>query len=154
MQTSGLITTEPEMSKSIQVHDDWWALFSGETSKCVDVILRMRDTQRTHSRTEAEQWLQTATLDRLDHEALAIYIMPLGFRSMHDFYANGRARLGEDEFRRIIGLVSNYEMDVTLLLAGYDKDFGWAYFDGARLLVTRRLSASSFTRSTHQAIKQ
>ena len=105
----------------------------GETSKCVDVILRMRDTQRIHSRTEAEQWLQTATLDRLDHEALAIYIMPLGFRSMHDFYANGRARLGEDEFRRIIGLVSNYEMDVTLLLAGYDKDFGWAYFDGARL---------------------
>jgi len=124
MLTTGMITTEPDVGKGAQAHQDWWALFAGDTSRSVDIVLRLQDTQAqgSISRDDAAKWLREATYWRWSNEAESIHLAPLGFSSIADFLRDGRAQLGDDLFYETMQRYRAHSMDVYLMLAGFDKD--------------------------------
>jgi 20S proteasome alpha/beta subunit len=116
------IEGEPNIRKFEQVHEDWWVLFAGSISPCIDIIGRLK------------KWLPAGPLDvetvaemlsrevevRWTHESEAAHLRPRGW-SKETFFKEACASIPESLFRDIEQQYSWHHLDSSIIIAGFDN---------------------------------
>ncbi len=118
----GAIETEPEISKIFRLHQDWWAMLSGDDiSPAFDIMDRAK--QKLHGKTlnvaASERTVSESYQEKRAEEAESRYLTPLGW-TLSKFNSPASRVIPDATRANITYMLQNYSLGVILLVAGFD----------------------------------
>lgn len=123
----GLAIAEAELNirKTLPLHPDWWVMLAGNgISPAFDVIDLARSQLPQNDSVTVETAMNAVT-SAYERQRLRIaetrYLKSRG-ESLGEFRASGATRYPKALFREIDDRVTEFELPLTLLVAGFDRD--------------------------------
>ncbi|MGC2491844.1 hypothetical protein [Candidatus Binatus sp.] len=127
MLSSESVSLETRMMKVEPVSPKraWVMMFAGSPTPISSLHLRIKDALQGKDETEAEvrTAVETVYRDELRRKIEGEILSPFGL-DRATFLREGRNQLGDQEFSRILFEVQNCNLDVDLILAGFEPN-GW-----------------------------
>lgn len=119
------IESELEISKIIQIHKHWWVMLAANTlAGAFPIIDSAKEGCASGGGEYAEDVLKIVA-DAYQNERLkraeATYLAPRGL-DIQTFLMSGKDMFPEITFREIDLAISQYDLTVSLLVCGFDKD--------------------------------
>lgn len=121
------IESEPDIEKVIRLHRDWWLMLSGDDISPVfdiaDMTIRLLKTRRSVSYETIKAAIVQAYQEKENAEAESLYLRPLGL-SLESFNQNGIKYFSDVERRELRRKLSEHELSIELLIAGFEGQRG------------------------------
>lgn len=124
MVGTAAIAGEPDIRKAIQVHERWWVQFSGTVPIAVAVIAAIKQALKgTDPGTALDVAIEVrkAVAERWAEDSEAAQLIPHGWTN-DTFRRESNGKLPDELIREIDQQRSWHEMDLSLLVSGFDKD--------------------------------
>jgi len=127
----GYITSEPDITKLLNLHKSWWVLFAGDPIASVFNIVEYAKKSLAKKRGVsvdepitlelAEEVIQQAFHRKRMEDAEALYLKPIGW-DIGSFNLHGNSRL--PNFGQIQQRIDDYSLPIELLVAGFSEGKG------------------------------
>lgn len=122
---AGFVESQPDIQKVIKVHRDWWVMFAGDdispvfeiTDLVRNEIERRRSLYVENVEEAVEQSYESARIKRAIYKYLNRWHM-----DVDKFVASGRAMLGKRLFTRTRRDIRDFNIDLELIVAGFDRN--------------------------------
>ena len=122
MISQGFIQAELEIEKIVAVHPDWWVMLAGTVPHAFDIIDDVRNRVRA-----SEHYGVVEVLSSFEHayrqkrmsQVEADILVPRGL-TVSQFQTTGLATLGETEFRTLLASIASYQLNLNLIVTGFD----------------------------------
>jgi hypothetical protein len=120
---SVMIETEAEIQKITKLHRDWWVMLAGnDVSPAFDIIDACKQQMNAHKPKTVKDAIKAVEIcyrQKRQDEAESIYLIPRGW-TPKDFNSPKSSILPETTRAALQSRIDAYELDVNLLIAGFD----------------------------------
>ncbi len=106
-----------------QVHDDWWSLFSGDPSLAGDLFARLKRALPSGplSAENVDSYLSATMFEKWVCDTERRFLLPEGYDT-ESFQSEAPRRMRPGIYERVRTLRLAYELDASILLAGFDGE--------------------------------
>jgi 20S proteasome alpha/beta subunit len=120
----GIIESQPDIEKLLQIHRDWWVMLAGnDIAPAFPVIDHAKKNLRQRSTLSVDQVaaaVQKAYEQQRLSQAESLYLTPIGWR-MSKFNVDSSKKVLPKALRiQLYSAISKYELPIQLLVAGFD----------------------------------
>jgi 20S proteasome alpha/beta subunit len=120
----GYIETEPDIKKLIELHKDWSVMFAGDditpVSNVVDRVKAGLASEQSLNVQDVISSMQASYEKERDDEADDLYLSPRKW-TREQFRTEGKQLLPETLYADIEEKLARHELEIELLVAGFDK---------------------------------
>jgi len=127
----GYITSEPDITKLLDLHKSWWVLFAGDPiSSVFNIVEYAKKSLAKKKGVSADQPITLELAEEVIQEAFhrkrlenaeALYLKPIGW-DIDSFNLHGNSRL--PNFGQIQQRLDDYTLPIELLVAGFSEGKG------------------------------
>jgi len=119
----GVIETEPEITKILDLHKNWKVLFAGEVTPVSDIVDRARLTLAGEPAPNLDAVItaiQASYEKKRQNDADDMYLTPRGW-THREFIDKGNSLLPDTLYADIEDKLAKYELEIQLIVAGFDS---------------------------------